>query len=331
MSTSAAPDTPSTPASYDAGCAAAAFGLAATLLLHSRANQALRSRSFSAKRLLYSMILRLAPAVAIVNFIACTAPGLHKGAALAQHTLVALVMACFMELLLLLLFRISLCKSGEEEAQAPGISNVLEHFEASFSKFERQFEPSEYIDGVVRVMRQQPNIAYFASPPIGCCFALCPFLPCGRPQPPTAMLVATLRRAVLVCAAGAVLVPLFALWVDHVPAMAAHREAIQQLAHGLELGVTLLALYSLFITYRLSKARTRSLPNKHPPSHAGTQRVAALMQRDSPRCRIPRSHAPLRSGPAQSLQHDAQVRVGQDSCVRHAIAAHAPRALFWCY
>ena len=236
------------PPSYATGCALAALALLVTLLLHHRASRVLHAgTSFSAKRLLYSMISGLAPGIALVNFLAVTAPMLHKGAALAQHTLVAGVMACFMELLLLLLYRTSLAKGGDEEAQVPGIANVLEHFEGSFS------QPSPYIDGAMRVLKQQPEVAYWASPPIGCCFALCPSLPCGRPQAASARLLALLRRAVIAYAVGAVLAPLLELWVDGVPAMAAHREGIQRVVRAAELAVTVGALYSLFITYRLSK------------------------------------------------------------------------------
>ena len=242
------------PEGYATGCAVAALALLLTLLLHHRASRVLRAgTSFSAKRLLYSIISSLASGIAMVNFLAVTAPELHKGAALAQHTLVAGVMACFMELLLLMLYRTSLAKGDDQEAQVPGIANVLEHFESSFSRLSSQFQPSPYIDGAMRVLKQQPEIAYWASPPIGCCFALCPWLPCGKPQPASARLLALLRRAVIAYAAGAVLAPLLELWVDGVPVMAAHREGIQRLVRAAEYTVTVLALYSLFITYRLSK------------------------------------------------------------------------------
>ena len=70
----------------------------------------------------------------------------------------------------------------------------MEAFETSFSRFEREFEASKYMDGVTKIIRQQPSIAFWASPPIGCCFALCPFLPCGKPQTPSSRLLASLRR-----------------------------------------------------------------------------------------------------------------------------------------
>ena len=60
------------------------------------------------------------------------------------------------------------------------------------------------------------------------------------------------------CAAGAVLAPLLELWVDGVPVMAAHREGIQRLVRAAEYTVTVLALYSLFITYRLSRGPLQS-------------------------------------------------------------------------
>lgn len=175
---------------------------------------------------------------------------------LPQHAIVAVVMAAFMELLLLLLFRTALASRDEDsdESQLPGISNVLEHFEASFSRFEREFEPSHFISGIVDLLQNQPKVAFWASPPVGCCFALCPALPCGQPQLPSARLIAFLRRAVLVYASGAVIAPLIEAWVGGVPSLAAHRDLARETAHATELAVTLLALYSLFITYRLARA-----------------------------------------------------------------------------
>ena len=182
-----------------------------------------------------------------------------------QHVVVAATMACFMELLLLLCFRTSLARGmepsepselpGPGDAGVPGIANMLELFESSVSSFEAsgKFHPSSYIDAVVRVLSQQPDIAFWASPPIGCCFALCPRAPLGRPQRASARLVALLRRAVVVYALGAVLGPLSELWIEGVPGMAAHQPAAHQLAAAVETAITLLALYALFITYRLSK------------------------------------------------------------------------------
>ena len=54
-----------------------------------------------------------------------------------------------------------------------------------------------------QVLRAQPPLAFWTSPPLGCLFLLCPALPCAQPQQPTPMLVAVLRRAVLLYSAGA--------------------------------------------------------------------------------------------------------------------------------
>ena len=56
-----------------------------------------------------------------------------------------------------------------------------------------------------QVLRAQPPLAFWTSPPLGCLFLLCPALPCAQPQQPTPMLVAVLRRAVLLYSAGALL------------------------------------------------------------------------------------------------------------------------------
>ena len=91
------------PQHYQLGCAVALCCLIFTLLMHRRAVETLRARTvFSSKRVLYRLITGLAPAIAWVNFAAVTSPPMHRVAALAQHCLVAFVMACFMELLLLL-------------------------------------------------------------------------------------------------------------------------------------------------------------------------------------------------------------------------------------
>jgi len=179
---------------------------------------------------------------------------------MAQHAIVAFVMACFMELLLLLCYRMSLADDGAgDEASVPGITNVIEHFEASVSSLTPQFAPSKFIDGCVAVLSRQPEINFWASPPIGCCFALCPGLPCGRRQKPSAKLLALLRRAVFVYVLGAVLAPLLEQWVDGVPGLEEHhRIGARQFASVIETVVTLLALYSLFIAYRLSKGPLHS-------------------------------------------------------------------------
>lgn len=282
---------------YYAGCIVSLLGLLVTLAHHKSTVRALRARTaFSAKRLLYRLILSLAPALAAINFLAVTSPSpaVHRFAGFAQHVLVAGVMACFMELLLLLLFRTSLASVRPEydpaagsEAAIPGIANVLQLFEASFSKFEASIEPSRYMEAIVGVLRAQQPINYWASPPLGCGFALCPSLPCGARRHPSARQLAVLRRAVLVYAAGAFASPLLEMWVEgvpcaplrsngpaarhaqrraisdaHVPRRAGcrshtrlhkHREGAAMAARVLEGCVTLLALYSLFITYRLSR------------------------------------------------------------------------------
>ena len=68
-----------------------------------------------------------------------------------------------------------------------------------------------------------------------------------------------LRRAVLLYSAGALFSPLFEQWVAGtlIPGLSGHRSSAATLASCVELAVTLLALYSLFITYRLSKAPLR--------------------------------------------------------------------------
>ena len=115
---------------------------------------------------------------------------------------------------------------------------MLQHFENSFSRMDAShFEPSSYIDAAVgvptlalalplalalalplaqtltqaqtltltqsQVLRAQPPLAFWTSPPLGCFFLLCPALPCAQPQQPTPRLVAVLRRAVLLYSAGA--------------------------------------------------------------------------------------------------------------------------------
>jgi len=246
--------------SYAAGCLISLAGISLTLMLHHRSNCALRvGTSFSAKRFLYQLITGLAPAIALVNFLAATSPPLHRAALLSQHIAVACVMGCFMELLLLLLFRTALAEEvgTENEATLPAISNIMEHLDQSFSTwsisgFEPHIEPSRYIKAAVGILRQQQPIAFWASPPIGCCFALCPSWSCGQPRLPSARLIALLRRAVLVYVAGAVIAPLLELWLAGLPGMSAHMTTAARATHVLEGAVTLAALYALFITYRLS-------------------------------------------------------------------------------
>ena len=202
------PQADSVPPSFGLGCVVSAFGLLLTGVHHRHLVRTLHATTtFSAKRCLYRLIVSLAPALAVVNFIAVTSPPMHKECAMAQHAIVAFVMACFMELLLLLCYRMSLADSAGDEASVPGITNVLEHFEASVSSLTPQFAPSKFIDGCVAVLSRQPDINFWASPPIGCCFALCPGLPCGRRQRLSAKLLVLLRRAVLCAESGASIEP----------------------------------------------------------------------------------------------------------------------------
>ena len=62
---------------------------------------------------------------------------------------------------------------------------------------------------------------------------------------------------------GALFVPLFEAWAEGtlVPTMARHRDTIATIANGVELTVTLFALYALFMTYRLAKVRHRCDPS----------------------------------------------------------------------
>jgi hypothetical protein len=248
----------SMPTHYGFGCVISVTSLSITLVYHHCMRARMRASTvLCAKRVLYALIQTLAPALAVVNFLAVTSPPMHQTCGIAQHLIVASVMAAFMELLLLLCYRTSLARDGGREKDVPPISNILQQLEASFASFTASgFASSHYIDGAVRVLAQQPEIAFWASPPIGCCFALCPTtLPCGRRHRATARLVSLLRRAVLLYALGAVVGPTAELWLEGVPGMEAALLATARRAVGaLELVVTLLALYAVFITYRLSKA-----------------------------------------------------------------------------
>ena len=249
------------PDGYAVGCWISAVGLAATLAHHRQLVRGLRARTaFSAKRLLYRLITGLAPALAVVNVVAVTSPPMHKACAVAQHVIVAFVMTCFMELLLLLCFRISLAEEASGgEASLPGINNILEHFEASFSSLTPALSPSHFMTKCVAVLAQQPDINFWASPPIGCCFALCPSLPCGKRHRPSALLLVLLRRAIFAYVLGVTVAPVLETWVDGVPGISEdHRVAAKRAANAVETGVTVLALYALFITYRLSRAPLHS-------------------------------------------------------------------------
>ena len=116
------------PEHYQVGLVIATCGLLITLGMHRRANHALRARTaFSSKRVLYRLITGLAPAIAWVHFLGVTSPPMHRVAALAHHCLVAFVMACFMELMLLLLFRTARAgEGGVDESAVPAIPNVLQ-------------------------------------------------------------------------------------------------------------------------------------------------------------------------------------------------------------
>ena len=250
---------PTLPDGFGAGCWLSAVGLVATLLHHRHLVRLLRKNtSFSAKRILYRLIIGLAPALAIVNMFAVSSPPMHTGCHVAQHVIVAITMACFMELLLLLCYRQSLAEDASGETTLPGINNILEHFEASFSSLTPKLEASKFIGGCVAVLSQQSPINFWASPPIGCCFALFPRLYCGQKHRPTVLLLVLLRRAIFAYVMGAVAGPLLEVWVEGVPGISdATRLAVQRAANAIETGVTLLALYSLFITYRLSKVPLR--------------------------------------------------------------------------
>lgn len=246
----------SPPLHFASGCAVSAACLVATLLLHRRLDREHAARASSAKRALYRVILCLAPALGMVNFLAVTSPPMHHGATVVQHVVVAGIMMGFMELLLLLCYRVSLADEEGGEAAVPAIPNVLEHFEASISKWTPGvgLAPSRAIEGCTSVLARQ-EIAFWASPPIGCCFILCPSWPCGRRQRPSVQLVVLLRRMVAAYAAGVVVAPLAETWLDGVPGLSdERREFARRLIELGETVVTLLALYSLFITYRLSKA-----------------------------------------------------------------------------
>ena len=114
------------PEHYQIGLMIAACGLLITMSLHRRAVRVLLERTaFSSKRVLYRLITGLPPAIAWVHFLAVTSPPMHRVASLAHHCLVAFVMACFMELLLLLLFRTARAgEGGVDESAVPAIPNV---------------------------------------------------------------------------------------------------------------------------------------------------------------------------------------------------------------
>ena len=260
MPTSGAAAADAVPSHLSAGTIIAMIGFLITMYYHHTGMQTLQKMtSFSAKRVLYRLIVSLAPAICFINFLAVTSPPMHELCALVQHIIVALVMAAFMELLLLLCYRTSLAQqsgAATSEAEMPGIANVLQLCEQSFSTCTLcgGVEPSAYLQGIHDVLVKQPEIDFWASPPVGCCFACCPSLPCGQRQRPTARLVVLLRRAVCFYALGSVAGPTAELWVAGAPGMAMHRPRVRQAVELLELAVTLTALYSLFITYRLSKA-----------------------------------------------------------------------------
>ena len=114
-------DTP--PAHFAEGCCVSLVALAATMLHRRHMALSMRANThFSLKRLLYSSITALAPALGLLNFLAVTSPRMHTGVVLAQHVVVAGVMACFMELLLLLCYRTSLVRGDGSERDVPGIS-----------------------------------------------------------------------------------------------------------------------------------------------------------------------------------------------------------------
>ena len=117
------------PEHYQIGLMIATCGLLVTMSLHRRAVRALLERTaFSSKRVLYRLITGLPPAIAWVHFLAVTSPPMHRVASLAHHCLVAFVMACFMELLLLLLFRTARAgEGGVDESAVPAIPNVRQH------------------------------------------------------------------------------------------------------------------------------------------------------------------------------------------------------------
>jgi len=132
------------PRGYRVGCLLALVGLLTTLVMHRRGVAQLRANDLSAKRLLYQLIVGLAPAIAVFNYLAVTSPPFARVALLAQHIMVAVTMFCFMELLLLLLYRTAIAHGASEEADFPGIANVLQQWELSFSKLGQGFEASRF-------------------------------------------------------------------------------------------------------------------------------------------------------------------------------------------
>lgn len=258
------------PEHFHAGCTIASTGLIFTFLHHHLNRRQLRIHTvLSAKRVLYTLITNLAPALGLVNFLAVTSPPMSSVCGLAQHIVVAVVMASFMELLLLLCYRTSLSLDGSSDKNVPPISNVLQQLEASYASFSWSggFESSRYIDGIISVVAQQPEMAFWASPPIvrsqrnahpctsplwalclgpvrcqGCCFALCPRLPCGQRQRASARLIALLRRAVYAYALGSVVGPIAELWVEGAPGMGSYRPLVRRAVGLVELVVTAFAL-----------------------------------------------------------------------------------------
>ena len=116
------------PEHYQIGLMIATCGLLITMGLHRRAVRIQDEEACSSKRVLYRLITGLPPAIAWVHFLAVTSPPMHRVASLAHHCLVAFVMACFMELLLLLLFRTARAgEGGVDESAVPAIPNVLQH------------------------------------------------------------------------------------------------------------------------------------------------------------------------------------------------------------
>ena len=195
-----------------------------TTYVHRRHTRALSSgKALSLKRLLYTFISYLAPALAAINFLAVLAPVLALVMEAVEHTVIAVVMTGFMELLYLLIFRLELHaehlqRSGSTSGNgSPEDPRALHHFFPPALTHERLsylLEEGGYVAGVARRLSSGAPIKLYASPPLCCCLAGCACLPCGTAQHPSARVLDSMRLAVRLYVAGAMVGPLFELWID---------------------------------------------------------------------------------------------------------------------
>lgn len=110
-----------------------------------------------------------------------------------------------------------------------------------------------YLEVVATVLSRQEPRKLLASPPLGCCFSLTPWLPCGKKLKATPALLGFVRNLLRAFVVGLPTLAIVRLWAREAYGWrtpSAGTVAAEQIFSAAEILLTLSALYALVILYR---------------------------------------------------------------------------------